>query len=434
MINETISTDPHSAGFDFLSRYAAKPLNTSWQINNKTSSDGITIYDVTLILKSFPFTKFARSKFSLVPKNSWKHTLFIYVPERIKSNIFFMKAGSGNLEELHKPNMILSNIAKLFGTICIEAFDIPNQPLVFNNEIDGLIEDELMAHSWKDYVNTGNMKNIVNFHMAKSIIEIMKFSDEFVKSELNININNKYILYGASKRALAIWLASSVSDKIEAIVPAVYDVLNVRSTIPNQKNRLGKFSQKLISYVKNGLFKHKLAHRLFDFIDPINYDSHILIPKFLINAANDNFFTPDSSTHYFDLIRGTKYLRYIPNVDHYLETDALQSHLVSIFKMVLGKKFIQYDISKVDNVVTITTNEQIDGLKIWYAENDVFDFGIDQFVPYDSVNIDHLIPKPGDVVEIPVDNILTKNKKWMVYMVEITFSNSFVVTSPVYVY
>ena len=42
------------------------------------------------------------------------------------------------------------------------------------------------------------------------------------------------------------------------------------------------------------------------------------MPKFMVYAAGDQFFLPDSSRFYFDDLKGEKYLRYVPNTDHSL--------------------------------------------------------------------------------------------------------------------
>ncbi len=49
-------------------------------------------------------------------------------------------------------------------------------------------------------------------------------------------------------------------------------------------------------------------------------------PKFIVNAAGDQFFLPDSSRFYYDKLQGEKLIRYIPNADHGLKnSDAVES-------------------------------------------------------------------------------------------------------------
>ena len=60
------------------------------------------------------------------------------------------------------------------------------------------------------------------------------------------------------------------------------------------------------------------------------YLDRLTLPKYVVNAAGDQFFTPDSSRFYFDDLKGPKYLRYVPNGDHSLRgTDAADGILLA---------------------------------------------------------------------------------------------------------
>ena len=61
----------------------------------------------------------------------------------------------------------------------------------------------------------------------------------------------------------------------------------------------------------------------------------LTIPKFLINAAGDQFFLPDGSQFYFADMPPEKHLRYVPNAKHNLKgSDALES-LQAFYQAVL---------------------------------------------------------------------------------------------------
>ena len=55
--------------------------------------------------------------------------------------------------------------------------------------------------------------------------------------------------------------------------------------------------------------------------EPYEYRDRLTLPKFIVNAAGDQFFLPDSSQFYFDDLRGEKHLRYVPNTGHSLDED-----------------------------------------------------------------------------------------------------------------
>lgn len=53
--------------------------------------------------------------------------------------------------------------------------------------------------------------------------------------------------------------------------------------------------------------------------EPYHYRARYTMPKYVVNAAGDQYFLPDSSQFYFDDLPGEKYLRYVPNTDHSLK-------------------------------------------------------------------------------------------------------------------
>ena len=53
--------------------------------------------------------------------------------------------------------------------------------------------------------------------------------------------------------------------------------------------------------------------------EPYEYRDRLTMPKFIVNAAGDQYFLPDSSRFYFDDLKGEKYIRYVQNTDHSLQ-------------------------------------------------------------------------------------------------------------------
>ncbi len=67
---------------------------------------------------------------------------------------------------------------------------------------------------------------------------------------------------------------------------------------------------------------------LMTIVEPFSYRDRLTMPKFMIIAAGDQFFLPDSSQFYFEDLKGDKYLRYVPNADHSLRrSDAFESFI-----------------------------------------------------------------------------------------------------------
>ena len=71
--------------------------------------------------------------------------------------------------------------------------------------------------------------------------------------------------------------------------------------------------------------------------EPYQYRKRFTMPKFIVNAAGDQFFLPDSSQFYFNDLPGVKYLRYVPNADHSLKgSDAYQT-LLACYNAVINQ-------------------------------------------------------------------------------------------------
>jgi len=68
--------------------------------------------------------------------------------------------------------------------------------------------------------------------------------------------------------------------------------------------------------------------------DPYSYRDRFTMPKLIINSTGDQYFLPDSSQFYFDALPGEKYLRYVPNTKHSLNSDARES-LIAFYDAVL---------------------------------------------------------------------------------------------------
>lgn len=404
-------------GYQYLKSSVSAPNNYTWHLIDTIKSFQLTIYKCQL---QIPVTE-------QIPEYADKlhhtHGIYVYVPITvINQSHIFIKIGSGCDITFESYNQVLMELALSTGCIGFEVFMVPNQP------IDGACEDEMMAYFWKKYIETENLAYIINYTMAKSIYYSVEFANQFIHSHLQLPIQPKAILYGASKRALAIWLAATIipSSRLASTVHLVYDNLNTRTCMQNQFDKTGLHSSSLDSYHRNGLLGESLSHHLYDLIDPLSYFDRIpkSISKSILNAANDNYFTPDSSLCYYDKISEC-YLRYVPNVRHSLPDKVVVQHL----KSVLMRLYSHYCRPVVFEFHQGRIQFQTEAKKIrlWWAENDEFDFGMRHFVEYQNVEIEE------GTMEINLGDYVVQTKRWLVVFTELIYEDGFVETSPVYV-
>jgi PhoPQ-activated pathogenicity-related protein len=105
--------------------------------------------------------------------------------------------------------------------------------------------------------------------------------------------------------------------------------------------------------------------------DPYFYRDRLTLPKYVVNAAGDQYFTPDSSKFYFDDLRGPKYLRYVPNGDHSLRgTDAADSLLAFYRAIVAGSPLPKFTWTMgKDGSIRVETQTKLREVNLWQATN-----------------------------------------------------------------
>ncbi len=112
------------------------------------------------------------------------------------------------------------------------------------------------------------------------------------------------------------WLTGALDKRVVAIAPIVIDVLNVRKSMEHHFAAYGFWAPSVGDYVAHSLMQrmeHPRIQELYQLVDPYYYRHRLTMPKFVLNAAGDQFFLPDSSQFYWNDLRGEKYLRYVPN-------------------------------------------------------------------------------------------------------------------------
>ena len=159
--------------------------------------------------------------------------------------------------------------------------------------------------------------------------------------------------------------------------------------------------------------------KLLSVVDPYSYRDRLTMPKFIINAAGDQYFLPDSWKFYFDGLKGEKFLCYMPNVDHGLNADAY-FHLASFYKMLLdGTPFPKFTWEKAENgTLTVTCETQPDKVLQWSAHNpDARDFRLATLGPvYESAPLQESAQE-----HTPLQ--LAPEKGWTAFFIELEYPN-----------
>lgn len=417
-----------------LDRYLANGDDTyRWELVNTIKGDGYTMYVIDMTSQTWRTTKD-------VDRTVWKHWINIIKPDEVKYDtaMLFISGGSNNSGPPSKADDIAVALAKGTNSVVAELKMIPNQPLIFHNDGEERTEDDLIAYTWAQYVKTGDETWPARLPMVKAAVKAMDTIQTFMKEERagGIDIEN-FVVAGGSKRGWTTWLTGAVDPRVEAIVPIVIDVLNVEVSMQHHHDAYGFWSPAVGDYVRHEMVTKAGTPEydaLLDIVDPYRYRHRLKMPKYVVNAGNDQFFLPDSSQFYYDELEGEKRLRYVPNAGHGLDGSTALQDIQAYYHAILeDKPRPEYDWTfEDDGSIHVTAEQKPSKVVLWKANNKLArDFRI-EVVGDESYESTELEPNADGVYVAEVEE---PESGFTAYFVELTFdsglSQPFVFTTPV---
>ncbi|PVD24306.1 hypothetical protein C0Q70_14778 [Pomacea canaliculata] len=243
---------------------------------------------------------------------TWWHYLYVVVPDRLTNyETALLYIGLGNNPDSCIPAAndpfisFATKMADSTGSVCAVLNQVPNQPIVFNNDPNQAkrFEDAILAWSWYQFINNNaSVDWLTVLPMTKAAVRAMDTITAFA-NQLNPSHNiNKFVVSGASKRGWTTWLTGAVDRRVVAIVPIVMDLLNITEIRTDAEDR--EKDTKIFS--------------TFCLLCRAAYKDRLTMPKYIITAGGDEFFLPDNSYYYLDQMLGETYLRTVPNIGHSL--------------------------------------------------------------------------------------------------------------------
>ena len=354
-----------------LDDYVAKrDPSYSWKLVRAVKGDGYTAFVLDLKSQTWRATP-------EVDRPLWQHWLVVVKPDAVKHQTAFLRIGGGrNGGEAPKAASEASVLlAKSTGSVVADLGMIPNQPLVFNKDGKPRVEDDLIAYGHVKFLDTGDPTWLPRLPMVKSAVRAMDAVTEFLASKDGGGVAvKKFVVSGGSKRGWTTWLTGAVDPRVCAVVPIVIDVVNVRPSMENHYGAYGFWAQAVGDYTRHRLterFDEPRMAELYRIVDPYFYRHRLTMPKYVVNSAGDQYFTPDSSKFYFDELKGVKYLRYVPNSNHSLAgTDAAAS-IRAFYRAVLEGSELPKFSWKVQSDGSIRVHTQTKPLEVnlWRTTN-----------------------------------------------------------------
>jgi len=369
---------------------AKKETAYKWSKISEKSTDAANFYNISLTSLTFEGV-------------DWTHNVNVIIPKNMKvtNTALILNSQGDNSGDISK---VIDLIANTIQCPIIVIWNVPNS--------SDKSADANIASTFAKALEKKDYNLCLNLPMAKSVIKAMDFMDEFAPT-VNLKID-KYVIFGGSKNGWTSWLAAASGDKrIAGIAPLVFDFLDFQKQLDMQKEYYGDSSSKIIDYTSIGLeslVKTKDGKKLLSVVDPYYYIKDIKIPKLILNATNDSYWTINSANLYWKDLVGEKYILYMPNQDHntkrggdsinpmdllpvfgtikaFVYKCAADTELANMnweYKKSKGKVVLNIDLkdNKLAKVNGVTTSPSA---SVFIARNSTKDFRLIEFVPYPMV-------------------------------------------------
>ena len=357
----------------------------------------------------------------------WKHWLTVVRPDRVDytTGFLFITGGSNTDKAPTAIDPLISDIATTTRSVVAELRMVPNQPLNFPDAGQpDLKEDAFIAYTWDKFLRTGNALWAARLPMTKSAVRAMDAVQTFLQSDAGGKITvEHFMVAGGSKRGWTTWTTAAVDPRVVAIAPMVIDLLNVEKSFTHHYQVYGFFSPAVKDYEDLGimdLMGTPQFHKLMQIEEPYEYRDRLTMPKYIINAAGDQYFLPDSARYYFDDLKGEKLLRYVPNTDHSLKNTDAREGLIAFYDAFL-RKAPRPEVSwkfEGDGSIRVRTSTAPTTVTLWQATNPLKrDFRLESIGPAYRPTPLHA-QRDGTYVGRPE----SPQKGWTAYFVELRYA------------
>ena len=361
-----IQADPRSEYLQTdLDTYVHKDdASFNYVIEKVQEFDGYFVHSIRMNSQNFLQSKD-------VNKTSWSHWLTVIEPKEVKAETALLVISSGDTNDpLPKAQDALIEIALASNSLVAELKAIPNQPLKFSDESFDRWEDAIIAYTWNKFFLTGETRWPARMAMTKSAIAAM----DTIQVVFKRNNVDSFVVTGASKRGWTTWTAAATDNRVIAIIPLVIDMLNIKPSFEHHWQAYGFWAPAIQDYVDMNTMDwwgSPEAEALFKLVDPYSYKDRYQFPKYIINAAGDEFFIPTSSQFYYDQLPGEKHIRYVPNVGHSLNGSYIIEAIASFYISILNSSpRPEYSWNFLKNgQIEFTSDNQPSEVKLWWADN-----------------------------------------------------------------
>ena len=376
---------PDSPPETALADYVAKPDQSySWRVHARHDVPGAEIVELRLVSQTWRGIE-------------WKHRLHLVKPESIDAGARqgFLFIGGGRWRESYDTETqtalpddaaIFIQLARQLGTIVAVVGQVPFQPIF------GFREDELIAHTFVEYLESGDAEWPLLLPMVKAAAKAMDATQAFARETWQVELE-RFTVSGGSKRGWTTWLTGAVDPRAATLVPIVIDVLNLAEHMPHQRASWGTPSEQIAPYTRRGLddvLESEAGEALRRIVDPYSYRHALTQSKLIVVGTNDEYFPPDSLNLYWEGLPAPKHVLYLPNQGHDAEDFArlipalAATHRLDAGGVPLPK--LEWQLDRRGGTPTLCVHAEPAPLAVtlWSAVSEDTDFRDERFAPREA--------------------------------------------------
>lgn len=273
---------------------------------------------------------------------AWEHELLLFVPDDAPAAgrmLLWIDGGSSGgvpRDDVTTAPERLEALAAVAGAAGLPAAlvrQVPFQPM-----FGDLREDGLIAHTFAEFVTSGDPSWPLLLPMVKAAVEAMNAAAAEADEHWGLGIE-EFVVTGASKRGWTTWLSAAVDARVRGIVPAVIDMLSLADHVRLQVASFGRLSEELGDYASRGLEQLLGTPRgrdLVRIVDPFAYRDRYTMPKVIALGTNDPYWPLEACDLYFDRLPGPRWVSYAPNAGHGLPPRRVAGLVAALGRHVAG--------------------------------------------------------------------------------------------------
>ncbi len=255
----------------------------------------------------------------------WRHWLTMVVPERVMKDkaLLVLTDGLGAADQ--PPATVpraLIEIAEKTNSV-VAAFDgFPREPVGFYDEADmaeDMDPDEFAVASFMQFLETGDPTWPVVCPLVKSVVRAMDTVQDYAANTLELDTPIEAFVITGSGNGWATWLTGAVDERVAAIAPIQFGLVDLVKQIEHQAGKREALSPFLEIFSESGAMSELETERgeeLLEIIDPYYYRDKLAMPKLLLLPAGvETMTTVDGVSLYYDELFGDTHLFCVPNLE-----------------------------------------------------------------------------------------------------------------------